>query len=254
MRPTAVDSGAAALEALEEASAAGSRLRLVLLDARMPELDGFGVVRTIRRRGAECRRTMLMLTSDDRAGRLVALPELGVTSYLVKPIDASASCCRRCSPRWPPSSAAREPHAPASRPARARVGLRMLVAEDNVVNQRLAAALLGRDGHEVTMVRNGAAAVAAVRARRVRCDLDGRADAGDERVRRDGRDSRARARARRHTPIIAMTAHAMDGDRERCLAAGMDDYVSKPVAVAELRRAMARVSRGSGFTTTVASR
>ena len=136
------------------------------------------------------------------------------------------------------------PRRPAARPAGPARPLRLLLAEDNAVNQRLAVSLLEKRGHQVVVVGNGREALAALDAAAVRRRPDGRADAGDGRVRGDRRDPRAARRATGvHTPIIAMTAHAMKGDRERCLAAGMDGYVSKPLRPQELFEVLERLAR-----------
>ena len=134
-------------------------------------------------------------------------------------------------------------HAPADAAVRGSGRLRLLLAEDNVVNQALAAGLLKRDGHDVTIVGNGVAAVAAATA--------GHFDAifmDVQMPEMNGLDASAAIRAHgramgAHPWIIAMTAHAMQGDRERCLAAGMDDYVSKPIRPQDLRRAIAAIGQ-----------
>ncbi|PYR21850.1 MAG: hybrid sensor histidine kinase/response regulator, partial [Acidobacteria bacterium] len=132
---------------------------------------------------------------------------------------------------------------PADAAVRGSGRLRLLLAEDNVVNQALAAGLLKRDGHDVTIVGNGVAAVAAATA--------GHFDAifmDVQMPEMNGLDASAAIRAHgramgAHPWIIAMTAHAMQGDRERCLAAGMDDYVSKPIRPQDLRRAIAAIGQ-----------
>jgi CheY-like chemotaxis protein len=122
---------------------------------------------------------------------------------------------------------------------------RILLAEDNVVNQKLAATFLARDGYDVTVVDNGVEAVAAVRAQRfdaVFMDIQMPMMNGFDATTEIRKIDQARGI---HTPIVAMTAHAMQGDRERCLEAGMDDYVSKPISVSELRRALRRLLPGT---------
>jgi CheY-like chemotaxis protein len=119
--------------------------------------------------------------------------------------------------------------------------MRILVAEDSLVNQRIASALLERDGHAVTIVGDGRAAVAAAIGEFDCILMD------VQMPEMNGFDAAQAIRSRersggRHVPIIAMTAHAMSGDRERCLGAGMDDYVSKPISSSELRSALARAA------------
>jgi signal transduction histidine kinase/ligand-binding sensor domain-containing protein/CheY-like chemotaxis protein len=243
IRPTAADGGVVALAALEDAHRTGSTFPLVLLDAHMPGMDGFELAERIRARPELAGATILMLTSDDRAGDAAMCRRLGVTSYLVKPLTqrellASIVAALEAAPRTAPVHAP-----PADAAARVSRGLRLLVAEDNVVNQALAAGLLKRDGHDVTIVGDGAAAVAAA--------TTGRFDAifmDVQMPEMNGLDASAAIRAHgraigAHSWIIAMTAHALQGDRERCLAAGMDDYVSKPIRPQDLRRAIAAIGQ-----------
>ena len=129
-----------------------------------------------------------------------------------------------------------------------RAPLRLLLAEDNDVNQRIGVAMLRRLGHAVLVVENGRDAVEAVRTRRLRRRADGRADAGDERLRRDPGDSRASSATPAATcHIVALTAHAMEGDRTRCLEAGMDDYLTKPLTIAALIAVLDRVAADRGI-------
>jgi signal transduction histidine kinase/ligand-binding sensor domain-containing protein/DNA-binding response OmpR family regulator len=240
MCPTTVDSGHAALAALAEASGRGVPFPVVLLDARMPGLDGFAVAREISEHPDYRNATILMLTSDDRAGDAARCRALGITSYLIKPITyaelmSALLAALALSPRgtagtWPRSVVA---------PSRDRRSI--LIAEDNIVNQRVAEAFLQREGHDVVVVDSGEAALAAL------LDRDFDAILMDIQMPgMNGFDATAAIRAReregrRRTPIIAMTAHAMQGDRERCLEAGMDGYVCKPVRPSELRDALGAV-------------
>ena len=242
MRPTTVDSGEAGLAALTAASDRGEPYRVVLLDGVMPGMDGFEVAERIRQRPGLAGATILMLTSRDRAGDAARCRQLGVTSHLVKPLSqpellaAILNALGAAATHAPaPAMAVAEPADPAP--------LRVLVAEDNRVNQAVAVALLKRDGHHVTVVENGVAAVAAATA------------GGFDAILMDvqmpemgGLEATAAIRAHeaatgQRVRIIAMTAHAMQGDRDKCLEAGMDDYVSKPIRPQELQRAMAAVSR-----------
>ena len=240
MAPDAVDNGEAALEALEDAHRRGAPFEAVLLDARMPGLDGFAVAEQISQRPHLSNATVLMLTSDDRAGDARRCRELGVTRYLIKPITHSdllwslRAALAGAAPR--PSTRSR------LTPTILTAGpLRLLVAEDNPVNQTLAAALLRREGHTVTIVEDGLAAVEAVTNETFDAVL-----MDVQMPRMNGLDATAAIRALdrelgRHTPIIATTAHAMRGDQDRCLDAGMDGYVSKPIRLDELRRVLNEV-------------
>jgi two-component system sensor histidine kinase/response regulator len=161
-----------------------------------------------------------------------------VASYLVKPLTrrevlAAFAAAVNAASRRAPGEAAEEAPAP-GRPA----SLRVLLAEDNLVNQALAAGLLKRDGHSVTLVADGRAAVAAAAEQpfdAILMDVQMPQMSGFEAT--AAIRSRERATGTR-TRIIAMTAHAMQGDRDRCLAAGMDDYIAKPLKPGDLRRAI----------------
>ncbi len=228
LRGTAVASGAAAIEALLAASAAGTPFQLLLLDANMPEMDGFTVAEAISHRAELTGVTVMMLTSSGQYGDQSRCRELGVAAYLTKPIRALElrDAIGRALGLKTQSALAR----PAERITQTALKrARVLVVEDNVVNQRVAMGLLERRGHEVTLAEDGREAVA-ITARQpfdvVLMDLQMPVMGGLE--------ATAAIRAREaetggHLRIVAMTAHAMNGDRERCLAAGMDGYLSKPV-------------------------
>lgn len=230
MRPTAVDSGAAALRALHEANEKRQPFGLVLLDANMPEMDGFEVARRIKDTPNLAGATIMMLSSSGQYDESNKCREVGIATHLTKPVDQREllSAIGRVLAREPgqravlPSSML-----PAELPERR---LHVLLAEDNAVNQRLAASLLERRGHKVTIAANGREALNAVTAQPfdvVLMDV--------QMPEMGGFEATAAIRAlesERHAPpmpIIAMTAHAMKGDRERCLAAGMDEYLTKPL-------------------------
>jgi CheY-like chemotaxis protein len=239
MKPTPVDGGRAALLALEVASAAGRPFPLILLDGQMPEIDGFALAEQIQSNPALAGSTIMMLTSSDQMGDAALCRKLGIDGYLVKPVLRSElleMLCRSLRHLVP----GEEPAAAAMRP-RQKEGTpyRVLVAEDNLVNQRLALRLLGRHGYQVTVAGNGREALAALEAERfdiVLMDV--------QMPEMDGFEAAAAIRKEegstgRHIPIIALTAHAFKGDQERCLAAGMDGYVSKPIRRDDLLAMMA---------------
>jgi signal transduction histidine kinase/CheY-like chemotaxis protein/ligand-binding sensor domain-containing protein len=244
MSPTMAPDGQTALALLETASHRGTPFTIVLLDNRMPGIDGFAVAKAIRERPELACPTILMLTSDDRAGDAARCRELGVMSYLIKPIT-QAELLRSMLAAVATAPRPEQPHSVT--PERVDgMGKRVLIAEDNFVNQKIAAALLERDGHHVTIVDNGAAAVVA--ATRGRFDV---ILMDVQMPTMNGLDATAAIRdherkLRIHTPIIAMTAHAMQGDRERCLNAGMDDYVTKPVSSTALRRVLTQIAQPPG--------
>jgi signal transduction histidine kinase/CheY-like chemotaxis protein len=229
MRPTATDSGASAMQALLDANAKGRPFALVLLDANMPGMDGFEVARRIRDDTRLGSAMIMMLSSSCHFDESTRCREVGIAAHLTKPVDQREllSAIGRIVSHEPgqrvslPSSML-----PAELPERR---LHVLLAEDNAVNQRLAASLLERRGHKVTIAANGRLALAAIRREPfdvVLMDVQMPEMGGFEAtaaIRALERDNGS------HVAIIAMTAHAMIGDRERCLAAGMDEYLTKPL-------------------------
>jgi two-component system, sensor histidine kinase and response regulator len=243
-KPTVVDSGRAALAALEQARARGESFPVVLLDGHMPDLDGFAVAQRIRKAPALAGPILLLVSSDLHRGDLARARELGIARALVKPVTPSEL---RDAILLALGKAERGPGPTAveldDRVAPVVRALRVLVAEDNRVNQRVVERLLAKVGHASVVVANGREAVAALEDRPFDVvlmdvqmpEMDG-FDATAE-IRRQ----EACAPGRPRIPIVALTAHAMSGDRERCLAAGMDDYLSKPVRLEELSAVLARV-------------
>ena len=229
MKPTAVDGGTAAVQALVAAAHADNPFALVLLDANMPDLDGFGVAEQIANHPELTGATIMMLTSSGQYGDTARCRELGISAYLTKPIRAADlldSICRVLEKDV--SEPARDlprasTDAPPIRP------LKVLLAEDNIVNQRVAVGLLSRRGHHVTVTNNGREAVAALERETFELVL-----MDVQMPEMSGLEATAAIRERErqtggHVRIVAMTAYAMNGDRERCIAAGMDGYLSKPI-------------------------
>jgi signal transduction histidine kinase/DNA-binding response OmpR family regulator/HPt (histidine-containing phosphotransfer) domain-containing protein len=228
-RPMAVATGLEALDALSAAARAGRAFTLVLLDVNMPDLDGFQVAEQIAARPELAGATIMMLSSSGHHGEAARCRDLGVCAYLTKPIralDLHEAICRVLTPAanmLSGSASARRS------PERAERSLRVLLAEDNIVNQKVAVGLLTNRGHEVTVANDGVEAVAAFEQGTfdvVLMDV--------QMPEMSGLEATAAIRVRErvtggHIPIVAMTAHAMIGDRERCLAAGMDRYLSKPI-------------------------
>ena len=242
MRPTAVDSGPAAVRALLAAAERNEPFSLVLLDANMPEMDGFDVARRIRDEPQLASATIMMLSSSGHYGQTARCRELGITHHLTKPIDQRdlASAVTRALVR---DHAARTALPEAMLPGElAERRLRILLAEDNAVNQRLAATLLERRGHKVTIAVNGRDAIAALERDHydvVLMDVQMPEMGGFEATAAIRDMERANGR---RVPIIAMTAHAMKGDRERCLGAGMDEYLTKPLDSRQLCMTVERLA------------
>ena len=228
-------SAEAGLRALQEAHNQGVPFQLVLSDMQMPEMDGFSFVAKIRENPQLAGVTVLMLTSGRRQGDVARGKALGVASHLSKPVARAELLVaiqqalgkvevKERSTLTTPSSL---------RPPGQRV--RILLAEDNKVNQRVAVRMLEKDGHQVIVVGDGHQALAALE----REDFD-LVLMDVQMPEMGGLEATAAIREKekstgRHLPIVAMTAGAMQGDQEKCLAAGMDGYLSKPVRSQELR-------------------
>jgi signal transduction histidine kinase/DNA-binding response OmpR family regulator len=234
MKPTAVDGGRAALQAIEVAENAGFPFPLILLDGQMPEMDGFTLAEYIQRNSQLLNATIMMLTSAGHLGDAARCRELGISAYLVKPIrqgELLEAICRLLN-KTPQKQPAPLITRHTLREERNRV--RILLAEDNAVNQTLAVRILEKRGYSVAVAPDGQSAVDAYRSGGFELVLMDIQMPG-----MDGYEATAAIRELEkqkgcHIPIVAMTAHALVGDQERCIAAGMDGYVSKPIRTSEL--------------------
>lgn len=238
--PTCVDSGPAALRELKQA-VGQQPFAAVLLDAMMPEMDGFEVASRIADDPAIAGIPILLLTSADGQGDAMRSRRLGVSAYLVKPVKSNELNLALAA-ALPTATAPVVYTAPVPAAAPSGPKLRILLAEDNPVNQRVAIRLLEKAGHEVTLANHGKEALDALEQAEFDLIL-----MDVQMPQMDGFEATRAIREReaetgRHMPIVAMTAHAMKGDRERCLAAGMDDYLAKPVQRSELDRVLAWVA------------
>ena len=239
---------------MARAAAAGELYPLVLVDAVMPEMDGFALVEKIQQLASSAPPTIMMLTSADRSGDAKRCRQLGLAAYLVKPIkaaelrDAIVGCLAVKLSEEPPQQPA--PARTDKSPARAAgcvPSLRVLLAEDNPVNQRVALHLLDKLHHVTTVVGNGQEALAAIERQEFDLVLMDVQMPGLDGFEATHAVRQAELSQGKHLPIIAMTAHAMKGDRERCLAAGMDEYVSKPIRADQLLRAISAVTNVAGL-------
>ncbi len=254
MNSSAAATGEEALALLRRASQAGTPYRLVLTDVHMPGMDGFGLVAKIRAASLPGL-AIMMLTSGEQRGDIARCRELGISAYLSKPVrraDLRASiqaALRGSSGSSGPSSSSDPSVAAAPTPVALPVvthpepGLNILLAEDNLVNQRVALRILERAGHRVTLAVNGREAIEKWSAHSFDLIL-----MDVQMPEMDGFQASAAIRQREqawgaHIPIIAMTAYALSGDRERCLAAGMNDYLSKPIDARLLLELLGRYSR-----------
>ena len=286
MVPTLADSGSEALTAMTRASESGTPFALVLLDAMMSEMDGWMLAEHIQGRPDLARTVLMMLSSAGQPGDPAHCRELGLAAYLTKPfkqselldlivttldgrgdakgVSASSPAAQVRHPALEGKGFGGEGAGDAPRTllsetlpfeggvARLRGGkgspsLRLLLAEDNAVNQRLAVRVLEKQGHSVAVAGNGKQAVAAwERAETAGTPFD-LILMDIQMPEMDGFEATHLLRAREqetgnHIPVVAMTAHAMKGDRERCLEAGMDDYVSKPLQVEKLLAVIGRLA------------
>jgi CheY-like chemotaxis protein len=235
MKATLAKGGREALAAIVESRCQGLEFSVILLDAHMPEMDGFTLARKLQEKSVPGQAAVMMLTSGGLRGDAARCKEFGVQAYLTKPIRGGellkaiqtvlggVEGSRQEKPLIT-QHILRETHA----------GLRILLVEDNAVNQKVAVRTLEKRGHVVVVAGNGKAAAEATASEGfdlVLMDV--------QMPEMDGFEATAAIRIReqttgRHIPIIAMTAHAMVGDKEDCLAAGMDNYVSKPLQFKEL--------------------
>jgi PAS domain S-box-containing protein len=231
---TAVESGKKALEAMKAAVAAGRPFALALIDYQMPEMNGDVLARAIMGNPALSRTKIIILGSARNRGDLARMEKMGCAAYLMKPLKQAQVFDTIVT-----ALAAGEGAAKADKPQRIITehnttrmhraqGKKLLLVEDNAVNQKLVATLLAKTGYNCDIACNGKEAVEAVRAKKydvVLMDVQMPVMDGFEATRAIREFEGANGR----TIIIAMTAHAMTGDKERCLEAGMDDYLSKPL-------------------------
>jgi CheY-like chemotaxis protein/HPt (histidine-containing phosphotransfer) domain-containing protein len=250
MRPAIVDSGEAALSALQPARQEEDPFELVLLDAVMPGLDGFEVAARMREHPSMGATLVVMLSSSRRKEDALRCRSLGLARYLTKPIgEGELRSTLEAVLRQRSEPTAKATRSAPARPAPSERPLRILLAEDNPLNQVVAVKFLEKAGHRVTVAHHGVEAVACW----AREDFD-IVLMDVQMPEMDGFEATAAIRERertsggRHIPIIAMTAHAMKGDRERCLLAGMDDYLSKPL---DRERLLALVTALTSQTTPV---
>jgi len=242
MAPATADSAESALLAMEQAHLAGQPFGLVLLDARLAEEDGFALARQVQDSLPPGGAAIMLLVSDQHARDLAQCVALGFAGHVLKPIEQSDlfdAILMAVNARLPMAEPANDG---TPRLGNGR-GLHILLAEDNIVNQKVAGGILRKLGHTFVLANNGREAIEALK----NCGRDG-FDMVLMDVQMPGMDGLEATRSIRmrdkaqgtHTPVIAMTAHAMTGDRERCLDAGMDGYIGKPIRVAELMEEIQR--------------
>jgi CheY-like chemotaxis protein/HPt (histidine-containing phosphotransfer) domain-containing protein len=238
-RVEAFSSGALALEWMTHANPGGHPCHLVLLDAQMPEMDGFAVGDAILRLPGCAHLPLLMLSSAGLKGDAQKAADVGIVGYLSKPIareELVQAVARALNIHVTQPQALITSHGMRED----QVLMNVLLVEDHAINQKLATTLLERWGHNVEVAENGQIALDMLARQQfdiILMDM--------QMPVMDGLEATRRIRASesiRRTPIIAMTANAMEGDREHCLAAGMDDYISKPIKAQELQQMLQHFS------------
>ncbi len=245
MQPILAENGRTALGVLRQRPVTHEPIRLLLIDVVMPEMDGFTLVEQIRHEPELAALPIILLTSAGMKGDATRAQQLNVSSYLCKPIkqeDLYAAILKSLHVSSKPARFTTPP-VPTLTTERRLPSMRILLAEDNVVNQHVALSLLRRWGQNAVLANNGAEVLAALDTDPFDLVLmDGQMPG------MDGFETTRCIRAReqwtgKHLVIVAMTAHAMKGDRERCLAVGMDDYLSKPIKADDLFAVLARYGK-----------
>ena len=244
MIPTLADGGPAALDELHKAADENKPFDLILTDCHMPKMDGFMFVEELKKFPELARSVIMMLTSSDRPGASAHCTDLGIAATLLKPLKQSElrETIVKTLGLADRHQATLTAGQSASKPSIAQ-HLRVLMAEDNLINQRVATRFLNKLGHSVRVVDNGEKAIRALQEDEfdvVLMDI--------QLPVMDGFKATTAIRKQEeltghHIPIIAMTAYAMSGDRERCLTAGMDDYVSKPINEASVAKACSLITK-----------
>jgi signal transduction histidine kinase/DNA-binding response OmpR family regulator len=249
MRVSTAAGGADALKILDQAEQEGEPVELVITDTQMPDIDGFALAEQVIESAKVVHTKVIMLTSGGQRGESARCRSAGMAAYLTKPVrqaELRESICQALG--QPPHADGRPaslvPAEFALEPDVHSPGLKILLAEDNAVNQQLARRLLEKAGHSVTVARNGGEALnlfAQLPFDLIFMDV--------QMPEMDGFEATAairehEAKTGAHVPIIAMTAHAMKGDEERCLQAGMDAYVAKPIQRRQLFLAIEAAQRG----------
>jgi len=245
LKPKAVDGGRTALQALEVAKTAGHPFPLILVDGQMQEMDGFALAERIRKDPRLANTAIMMLTSAGKPGDAARCRELGISAYLLKPVRQGELLRSICSAlQGAPREKVPIP-APQTSPE-ISTQWRILLAEDNLINQKLAVRLLEKRGYVVSVAGDGRQVLTALAREKfdlVLMDI--------QMPEMDGLEATAAIRDKErstggHIPIVAMTAHSLAADERRCLEAGMDAYITKPIRTSELFAAIENFLATSG--------
>ena len=245
MKPEAVESAAAALEVLDRHRREGRDVRLIVTDMQMPEMDGLSLLDKLRKEPAFAKLPVILLSSSVQHGETSRSRSLGCSAYLTKPVQPSELFDAMVAALSSKSVAETSVRPAPQTQQRRKIATKILLAEDNAVNRKLAKTLLEKHGYTVVIATNGREAI----------DILGR-DKVDlvlmdvQMPEMDGLEATRTLRETehqtgKHLHIIALTAHAMKGDRERCLEAGADDYLTKPIRTTELLAAIDRAQENA---------
>jgi two-component system, sensor histidine kinase and response regulator len=244
MKPLAVDGGPAALAAVEEAGQRGDFFRVILMDAHMPGMDGFQLSKEIKGRSGKGETSILMLTSGGQAGEAERCRKVGISAYLLKPVLKAElrNAILTVLGQVQSDNIAARPLVTRHTLRESSRKLHILVAEDNAVNQAVILRMLEKMGHSSVLARTGKEALALAFGQKFDLafmdvqmpEMDGLA--ATEAIRQRETNSGT------HLAIFAMTAHAMKGDRERCLQAGMDGYITKPIRFSDIEKTLSSFS------------
>ncbi|MDM4015480.1 PAS domain-containing protein [Roseiconus lacunae] len=249
MNPVLAESGEVALKLLREAEREDQPCKLIVTDIHMPELSGYDLVKTVRDDPSLAETPIIILTSAGRQGDQALNIELQIAERLLKPVKQSEIFDAIVRTLGVNGAEDEQSHPSEQCSDASLAGLRVLLAEDNVVNQKLAIGVLTRLGIQVTVVNDGQAAIDQTNAEVYDAvlmdvqmpEVDGLA--ATEQIRKREQSTGC------HVPIIAMTAHAMKGDRERCLDSGMDDYIPKPIRIGTLKEKLGEIIERFGRST-----
>ncbi len=242
MKPKAVESGAEALREIEQARKESRRFNLILIDSQMPEMDGFTLAERIQKGDYPVESALMMLTSAGSRGDAARCRELSVKAYLLKPIKQSELLEAVLMIFGEKTKNKIEmPLVTRHSVREAKQGFRILLAEDNIINQKAATRMLEKAGHKVSIAADGREVLNKMKDQSFDLIL-----MDVQMPRMDGFEATAAIRAREkksrgHIPIVAVTAHALGGYRERCLRAGMDEFLTKPLTGEALKNIIEKI-------------
>jgi CheY-like chemotaxis protein len=250
MQPTPASSVHDAMAHIRLAAGRLQPFAIVLTDLHMPELSGFDLVTGIQSSPAFTKAVVLMLTSGEHGGDLARCRELGISAYLTKPVrraELRTAIVKALANQSNGNSRIGRPDELATDAVGKNptgMGCHILLAEDNIINQRVARGILEKAGHSVIVASNGRKAVELFEQQAFDLIL-----MDVQMAEMDGFEATAAIRASEkgtgvHNSIVAMTAHAMAGDRERCITAGMDNYITKPIHATALLELVEKFSKG----------